>query len=369
MMLLDTWQRKDGADTGRSQTGGKIIGEGSYGCAFDRPLVCSGPASASAQAQAQARSKAVGKISLRSQAEVEIKRSDLLETIPYAKNYYALIENTCELAPRKKQTDADFDKCEVVNEFPYKNLVQIVMPYGGRSLDSMKKGINAKTIHFYEFGRHWLEAGALLLSKGIVHYDLHTGNVLVKDPNTPILIDFGISWKSSILNEKTAAKLANSGYSPKHSHYAPELSLCDAINDGLKLDDRVYADIIEKNGTHAILEKVFGIPSKKSVEALREFATDSTSIEKRDWLAFFKTYWPKIDAWGFGRILLRIYALMVFDTNFKEDAARTHMYKTIFIRLLHPNPRRRINVAQALALWDPRSPILKVADVARWLHA
>ena len=345
------------------QRGGKIIGEGSYGCAFDRPLVC-----ASKTSQGEGHGKAVGKVSLRSQAQVEIRRSEMLESIPYAKNYYALIENTCELAPRKKQTDADFGKCEVIDEFPYKDFVQIVMPYGGRSLDSMKKGINARTIHFYEFGRHWLEAGALLLSKGIIHYDLHTGNVLVKDPNTPILIDFGISWKSSILTEKTAAKLASSGYSPQYSHYAPELSLCEAVNDGLKLGDAVYRDIIEKNGTHAILEKVFGIPSKKSVEALRDFAADSTSIEKRDWLSFYKTYWPKIDAWGFGRILLRIYALMVFDPNFKDNDARTHMYKTVFIRLLHPNPRRRINVAQALALWDPNSPILKVDDVARWLR-
>lgn len=340
------------------QSGGKLIAEGAYGCVFDRPLKCS------RQGQRQGQGM-IGKVTLQPQAEIEIKQSDFLEKNPYAKNYFTLISNTCKLSPRKTQIDADISKCDVIAEHPYKNLLQITMPYSGRSLASFKKAIDTKNIHFYEFGRHLLEAGSILLSNNIIHHDLHTGNILVKNPKTPIIIDFGLSWKAEILTEKIAEKFADSGYSPEYSHYAPELSLPEASMEGLKLNDKVFVDILEKNGTSRILERVFGIPFKKTVDGLREFTEDSTSIEKRDWLLFYKTYWPKFDAWAIGRILLRIYALLVFDPKFKDDTHQ-YIYRNVLVRLLQTNPRRRINVVQALALWDPSSPILKLDGVVRW---
>ena len=346
----------------QAQNGGKIIGQGSYGCVFNRPLACTGTG-------AKTMKKGhVGKLSLKPQAQIEIKQSNILRNIAHAADYFALIDNTCELAPRKKQHDPDFEKCEVVQDQPYQKLVQITMPYAGVSLGSMTKAIDARTIHFYEFGRHLLEAGTLLLSHGIVHFDFHTGNILIKNPNTPIVIDFGISWQSSILNEKIADKLSQAGYQPEYGHYSPEMSIPEAIVSGLTLNNNLYNDILEKNGTVKILEKVFGIPFKKSLDSFRHFAEDSTSIKSHDWLKFYKTYWPKLDAWAIGRILLRIYSLVIFDPAFKDNS-RAYLYKTAISGLLQTNPRRRLNLAQALRIWDPKSPLLKLDRVIKWTQA
>jgi hypothetical protein len=88
-------------------------------------------------------------------------------------------------------------------------------------------------------------------------------------------------------------------------------------------------------------------------------------VEKGDWLAFNKTYWPKFDAWAIGRILLRLYSLIVYDRAFKDDA-RAYMYKTVLVGLLEANPRRRLNAAQALRLWAPESALLKTEGVRKW---
>ena len=363
--MLSDMRRPDGyANTKADQTGGKMIGEGAYGCAFDHNLKCK--PGTTKRIDTPSNEPLIGKLALKTQALVEVKQSNILKIIPNAKDYFTIIEYACDLAPRKSQKEADMDKCGILEEKPYDKFIQLLMPYNGKSLASLKKAIDTRVIHFYEFGRHLLEAGTLLLTHGIIHYDFHTGNVLVKNPDRPIIIDFGLSWQEHTLNKKIADKHAAAGYDPKYGQYSPELSLPEAAVEGLKLNNTLYSDIIEKKGVHALLEKLYGIPSQKAVEGLAEFVADSKSLEKGDWLAFYKTYWPKFDPWAIGRILLRIYSLIVYDRTFKDDA-RAYMYKTALAGLLEANPRRRLNAAQALRIWDPSNSLLKTDSVRKWL--
>jgi hypothetical protein len=367
--MLSDIGRRLGADADTSayaeagQTGGKIIGEGAYGCAFDASLKCK--PGTTKRIDSPSNEPLIGKLALKTQALVEIKQSNILKVIPNAKDYFTVIEYECDLAPRKSQKEKDMDKCGVLEEKPYDKFIQLLMPYNGKSLASLKKAIDTRVIHFYEFGRHLLEAGTLLLTHGIIHYDLHTGNVLVKTPDRPIVIDFGLSWQEHTLTKKIADKHAAAGYDPKYGQYSPELSIPEAAMEGLKLNNTLYNDIIGKKGVHELLEKIYGIPSQKAVEGLADFVADSKSVEKGDWLAFNKTYWPKFDAWAIGRILLRLYSLIVYDRAFKDDA-RAYMYKTVLVGLLEANPRRRLNAAQALRLWAPESALLKTESARKW---
>lgn len=337
--------------------GGKLLGEGAYGCVFDKPLECK------SELKMEKAKGHVGKLALKKQALTELKESMILGNIPGAEKYFVIINNQCALKPRKYQTEVDLKLCTIAQEKPYDNFVQLMMPYGGKSLASLKKGITSRTIDFGAFGTHLLEASALLLSNGIVHYDFHNGNILVKDARTPIIIDFGLSWQSQILSKGVAEKLAGAGYAPEYGQYSPELSIVEAMEEGIKLSDRIYRDILEKKGTWRLLEKLYGIPFEKTVSGLREFAEDSMSVKDGDWLKFYSTYWPKFDAWALGRILINLYQILVFDPQFKPNQT----YNAVIKGLLNSNPRRRLNAAQALKLWNPASHILKNPAIAKWL--
>ncbi len=342
-----------------TMTGGKMLGQGAYGCVFDKPLAC--------KTGAVDEKGKIGKLTLKSEAKMEMKLSSILRALPNADNYFGIIFDECAIKPRKNQKDPDLNKCEIINNYGQSQYIQITMKYGGKSLDELRGRFNTKMINNYDFTRHILEAGTLLLSKGIIHNDLHMGNVLLGPTKKPMIIDFGLSYQISMLTEKNTEKLLLNKFDPKYKQHAPELSILDAVYNGISLKENIYSYILEKKKSTVILEKIWGVSFKKGVEDLKAFTVASKSIRDRDWFSFYKIYWPKLDAWAIGRILLMIYEELSFDYNFKEDATLTPKYKEIITGLLQTTPNRRLNCAQALSILDPMNPLLKVKGVAMWI--
>lgn len=235
------------------QTGGKIIGKGSYGCAFDPPLKCADGA------EKKYASRKVGKMTSKSEELKENYITKILKQIPNAEDYYALLLDSCVLKPRAEQEEPDLGKCDVLSQKPYQRFVQLLMPYGGQSIHFYNKQLKSGAIDYYRFGGHLLEAVALLLTRGIVHYDLHKGNILVKDRQTPSIIDFGLSWQVKLLPQ-IAADLASHNFEPEYAQYSPELSVPEAINNNLPLDNALFRKILEKKRVSGTMERLLGVP-------------------------------------------------------------------------------------------------------------
>jgi serine/threonine protein kinase len=349
----------DRLDETTTMIGGKMLGQGAYGCVFDKPLACkSGVVDTKGK---------IGKLTLKSEAKMEKKLSSMLQAIPNAADYFGIIFDECPIKPRKNQKDPDLNKCEIINKYGQSQYTQITMRYGGKSLDELRGRFNTKMINYYDFARHILEAGALLLSKGIVHNDLHMGNVLLGPTKKPMIIDFGLSYQISMLTEKNTENLLLNTFDPKYKQHAPELSILDALYNGIPLKENIYPYILEKKKSTVTLEKIWGVSFKKGAEDLKTFTATSKSIRDRDWLSFYKIYWPKLDAWAVGRILLNIYEELSFDSAFKEDAILTPKYKKVISGLLETTPNRRLNCAQALSILEPQNPLLKAKGVAVWI--
>ncbi len=341
-----------------NQTGGKIIGKGSYGCAFDPPLKCADGAEKSHTG------RKVGKMTSKSEALKENYITSILKQIPNAQKYYSILLDTCALKPRAEQTETDLRKCDVLVRKPYARFVQLIMPYSGQSIHFFNKEIKSGAIDFFLFGRHFLEASTLLLTRGLVHYDLHKGNILANDINTPIIIDFGLSWQVNLL-PKIAWDLASHNYEPEYAQYSPELSIPEALNSGLPLDDRLFREILEKKRVSKMAERLLGVSLEKAVTELGAFVNDSISIKERNWLKFYQTYWPKFDAWSVGRILLEIYYALTSGRGYKASA-KDATYARVLRGLCSSSPKKRLNAAQALAIWDPSSPVLQLQEVQIW---
>jgi hypothetical protein len=69
------------------QDGGKLLGEGVYGCVFDKPLSCK----SGAKRAKKVLTKQVGKITNPYSANWEFEISELLRQVPYADDYFLLI--------------------------------------------------------------------------------------------------------------------------------------------------------------------------------------------------------------------------------------------------------------------------------------
>ena len=336
--------------------GGKLIAEGSYGCVFDPPLACvSG-------IEKKFKGHQLGKLTTRSEAEKEMYISNVLKTIPHIEKYFAVITTECNVKPRGKQQEGDFDNCEILQTKPYSKFVQIITPYAGQAIHFFNKQIRAGAIDFYKFGTHLLEGTSLLLLRGLVHYDLHKANILVNNPNEPKIIDFGFSWRVSFL-PTIAEDLLYYMFEPEHSQYAPELHIPGRFKSTDNINVNVLRTILSKKNVSRKLELTLGVPFEQSVAEYKDFIYNSRTIQGQDWLKFYQTYWPKFDAWSVGRVLLDIYQIISTVRGYKPTE-KDAIYSQVIRGLCTPSPKKRLTAAEALKLWNPDSPIL--AQLKGW---
>ncbi len=118
------------------------------------------------------------------------------------------------------------DEAQTINKLSHPNIVKIlrafkalgtayyVMPYvKGESLsNAYKTSLHLNGEKLLTILRPILSALSYLHSKGVMHRDLKPANILMKDDETPILIDFGAA--RSYISERSATLVGTPGYSP-----------------------------------------------------------------------------------------------------------------------------------------------------------
>ena len=82
--------------------GGKLIGQGTYGCIFDPPLVCK---------KKQFTKGDIGKLTTSDDLEREKNAYKILQSIEESKNYFILPDASCSPRIVDNQVDRDIDKC------------------------------------------------------------------------------------------------------------------------------------------------------------------------------------------------------------------------------------------------------------------
>lgn len=343
-----------------SKSGGSLLGQGLYGCAFTPPLKC--------KTKVVEKGKRVGKITTDEEAAKEVTISKRLRQLPSASKYFILIDSLCEPAPRDKQDEPDIPKCNFLKDTPLTNVQQLQMPLGGRTLQQVPR--KASSIKYFAMGQHLLEAGTLLLVAHTVHSDLHKNNILVDSPSKCRLIDFGLAWRPEDL---TLANLyiALRSFEPSITQEPPEASYINGLYQGLS-SDVVLKDIEAKK---AILTKISffsGVPMRTLMQQLRNFLLHSWSVRERNWYSFYKLYWSKVDAWSIGVILVGLLAELMYDPAFEqspETSQRLESTVEILTGLCAMDPGQRLDAAEALQRWAPNSPVLEEKAVKEWLQS
>ena len=333
--------------------GGALLGQGTYGCVFDRPLLCNDGR----------RYKGVGKVGEAVDANKEIEAAKYLSKIPGASTYFVLANTSsvCKPASVEKQSDRDgIKRCEIIEHDGLNGLIQYTMPYGGVSISKYRE--SKMKLNFPAFTKRLLEIGATLALNSFVHYDLHSGNILIKN-GTPVVIDFGASFSvNSISDALINGDSINYPIWKKDSiawdTECPEVTCATVIRKDRTIFQDTILQIINKRPILRSAEVVLGLSRRSQLNSFIKFWNSSISAQKMDWPTYFKTYWSTFDSWSIGVVLLKMYI---------ETHGKYVSIKGVLRGLLLIDPRRRLDCVEALAQLDPENEIVNSPSGIAWL--
>ncbi len=329
-------------DTSDDQVGGRLIQEGSYGCAFTPPLPCK------KGKKDKKRKDMVGKVIRKKDAEIELSISTLIEGIPGYKRYFLVeTEDNCTEKNFKNLREEYASVCKLYAKRSDANLIQLLSSFGGRSLEKTEIGASFDYVAIFH---HVLEGLALLHKQGICHCDIHEGNVLIDPKGTPRLIDFGASFVGHTASESTVDN-HNYPFSPTFDPQAPEMAIHNAIRNKVSLRLAIYQTIHEK----AVLQKastVLGLSLEKQERDLDTFWKKQDMTWTGDsWVPFYKTYWRTWDAFSVGVMFFKVLLKCLHVPKFINTVWLQHAntISTVLKGLLQANPNYRMSVEEALA--------------------
>lgn len=343
--------------------GGRLLGQGTYGCAFSPPLLCKAKGF---------KHSPVGKVTLSHEANHEIQISNLLRKMPLSKNYFLLPDpESCDLKPISEQKDKEIKDCEAFAQqgnqrVQWSRARQIFLPYGGK--DPLGNMILASNIHpkyfsFFDFMKHILEAGSMMLLAGVCHFDLHPNNFLKDKYNVVRILDFGQSFDVRQITDDTVDNrwkmlyFGNEADAPNPmvtNAEAPEITVMNSMRNGFLLEESIQK-VVKGKQVFRDMEKLLGMTRGMSEAELQNFFSQSVSAKTQDWVQFWKLYWTGYDAWAIGSLLLTVLKYQLSWAEFVQGDWQTRStFVTLALKgLLHPNPHKRLDCMEALFLFDP----------------
>lgn len=352
---------------GGGQAGGRIVGQGAYGCIFTPPLRCLN------KRKGTGRRNKLGKLTEKGDIANEIGAAVIFR--PFAKEaskYFILpeIDTLCkpDLVTAKK-TEKDLKDCEPLMKRGPDEMLHYEVEYGGKTLrDKLKEVDISKGDTFWRLAEDLLEAGAYMVLHAFVHNDFHSNNVLVNQNFHPRLIDFGRSYIGPKFDEETVEMLA-AEYEASIGHIPPESTTQDGIVGGIPLQ-KIYVDIRTEKEALANVQRILGISRDAQMAEFKRFWENSKAAKARDWVAFWRMYWPGVDAWAVGHNIMKILSKLLISKQFADSAAwktRGPILKGVLRGLLRMSPRDRLDCVEALAMLDPANPVLQTPAGTSWL--
>jgi hypothetical protein len=323
-----------------AQAGGRIRGQGTYGCVFQPPLLCRGKSIADPNK--------VGKITMPEDARNELAIAKYLATLPDAKRYTLPPEaESCVPRAKSKQKERDLGACDFLQGAQLTQTIQLTMPWGGYPLSRID--LDPTKFSFTAFMENVLAIGAFLALNDLCHFDIWGNNFLLDKQMVPRLIDFGFTFRPSEL-DADAVKFRWRQYAPDHDTEAPEVALMQAIDKGISALDGVVQLQTQKPAMMRLMT-LFDVDPEDWATELLLWTKNSKGFQQEDWLSCWKLYWPGFDAWSIGAMLLEVYEVQVMASGVRHGSVeQTGSVKDVLRGLCRADPAQRLDAVEALSL-------------------
>ena len=360
----------------QGQRGGKMLAQGHYGCIFDPPLICRGEK----QPRGGWKKGKLGKLTEISDIKNELMAAELFKGKPEARKYFILpeLDTVCTQGVEgedaiviAEQKERNFDKCEALQRDGMGEMLHYQMEYGGKTLQDKLENIQiaVKEFPYFKFMGELLEIGAYLLINGLIHNDLHSANIMVNKEYRPRLIDFGRAYYSRDITQETLNLLA-AEYAPSFGQITPECTTQDGLESGVPFPT-IVQDLISQKPGLLYAERLFGQSRQKQMAEFQKFWSTSKAVQKKDYLSFWRLYWPAVDAWSIGQGLASTLYKLSQSNEFMKSKGWKEKHgavKAVITGLLKASPRQRLDSMEALALYDPMNALVSSASGKSWLE-
>lgn len=333
-------------------SGGKLFDEGMYGCIFTPPLDCEDK---SKNPSTESSDTTLSKLILTSSANHEWTIMKKIKKIPLWKNYFIVSESS-PCVPASIQSDRDLNNCEVLKDYNFKlsNFRILNLPYGGVPLTTYR--IDIKSFDFMNFVIHFIEAGALLNLFGIVHRDIHQGNILIDQEQVPRIIDYNLSI---LVNGIVNLSMLKHKYDYNLGQEPPDSTIVNAVQLGFNYQN-VIDSVIQKKSIMKKIRNILGVNANSQMNDLEEFYLKSKSLKTGDEVAWFSNYWTKIDSWAIAVNIIDLITKLIlwpaFAITFKKISPKL---VPVLRKMCEVDPRKRTDCVQALNAISPNSFIIR----------
>ena len=334
-------------------SGGRLLDQGIYGCIFIPSLSCQ--SGTEEKLDSDPKLYQLSKLIPTDDAEQEFAISKRIHRIPFYKQYFVVTESMCVPAPIQPK-EKDMRKCDVLEGNELKEMRLLRMPYQGKVLHHVQ--FSAQTFDLCSFAIHLIAGGALMNLFGIVHRDLHQGNILVDSSNVPRIIDFNLSVTVRSPSGVSVNDLIHK-YDYTISQEPPDSTLVNAIAKGNSASQVIQAIAFRK----PIVQKLstfLGVSKKEIHQSLMDLYKKSKAIRSGDLEKWFSLYYRMIDSWAIGVSLVDLIMKLSLWPSFSsriQDSVK--VLRPVLEKMCEVHPMKRIDCVQALHLLDPNHIILR----------
>jgi len=325
--------------------GGRILGQGTYGCVFQPALVCRGKKRNIGETM-------VGKITSKRDAKNELEISEMLHAIPDFKNYTIPVEKEkCSPRAKSKQQEKDIQKCDLSKELDLEDSIQLLMPWGGYPLSRIN--LDPYVFDFFRFTEEILAIGTFMVLHNLSHFDVWGQNFLFDKTNKPKLIDFGFAFQGTQLK---LSDLSNRWreFDTGHDTETPEVTLMLGVHKHIPVHQIIRG--LERDKPAVLRLQAFcGVNPVHWSGELYQWTKDSVSFQEHDWLTCWKVYWPGFDAWSIGALLLSVLEIQMAIPAFVNSNAwkeKGPLLKSVLVELCRGHPAQRLDAAEALSVFS-----------------
>jgi len=314
--------------------GGRLLGQGSYGCVFSPGFKCTARGS-SRDTLLTHKKKTVSKIQVYNKvAKNEIAIGKKLKEIPNASACFQVLQSVCPVSV-KQLKDEDVEACEL-ESFNQSSLVMLTFPFieGEHPVKWLRKK-NQPLVHLEKLMSHLCGCLEKLAEHSILHHDLKNDNILVKLSNKPILLDFGMSVDMSSRSYDAFF------YAPEYEFLVPETQFINEDVTDKKIDEVVYYTL---RPLSLFLEKEF---LEKYRKALTSSLNQLKGLSKEEKRKKIMKQWDTWDVYAISYFLVECLVLLRAEGHVEETK---HYTKLLEWGLQGIHPIHRVNAKEWLAL-------------------
>ena len=354
--------------------GGKVLGEGSFGCVFKPGLRCVDKAEHVGNSSGRRGKRGMVSKVFDSQEDLDTEWdfSKVIAKIDPEQKYFIYGATRCNTSPKQISRDPQHNECSLINGYESKQkFPQIIMKDGGMTFakylpDMYEKGTPLTRRDVIRIILPALKGLVLFAKAGYVHQDIKTINVVV-DPKTQELriIDYSLMKKIKEIYDPEANHKLYSDYWVNPAEYRVFTAL-EEVQKGL---DPVKFDPTWKN---RFIRKIVD----REAETLRFI--HSSSNDRYDLYSKFKMFWrageqeetllklvnkmiakpldkrrtfmtrvaARSDVYSVGLLIVDVYEWIMSEK--KDNYDDVVAFHEIVRGLIHPDPFLRLTAAKAV---------------------